>query len=143
MRASSSPRRPGGDESAALALELFVRRAAAGIAGSATVLPGIDAVVFTSGIGEHSGLIRHRIVGRLAVPGVRAISDASVESDGVLGEGDDGPLVLRIEAREDLVIAGSVRATLKGGWTTPAPASSTASPISGTERTNNADTCAP
>jgi acetate kinase len=104
-----------GDEPAALALELFIRRAAAGIAASATVLPRIDAVVFTGGIGEHSGPIRHRIVRHLAVLGVGAISDALVESDGVLGERDGGPLVLRIEAREDVVVAGSVRATLKDG----------------------------
>jgi hypothetical protein len=32
----------------------------------------------------------------------------------VLGERDGGPWVLRIEAREDLVIAGAVQATLNG-----------------------------
>jgi len=103
-----------GDESAALALELFVRRAAAGIAASSTALSRVDALVFTGGIGEHSGPIRQRIVGRLAILGVPSISDADVKSDGVLGERDGGPWVLRIEAREDLVIAGAVQATLNG-----------------------------
>jgi len=103
-----------GDESAALALELFVRRAAAGIAASSTALSRVDALVFTGGIGEHSGPIRQRIVGRLAILGVPSISDADVKSDGVPGERDGGPWVLRIEAREDLVIAGAVQATLNG-----------------------------
>jgi acetate kinase len=103
-----------GDASAALALELFVRRAAAGIAASATALSHVDAVVFTGGIGEHSGPLRQRIVGRLSVLGLPAISDATVESDGRLGLRGDGPTVLRVEAREDLVVAGTVRATLRG-----------------------------
>ncbi len=58
-----------GDQRSALALELFVRRAAAGIAGSASALPVLDAVIFTGGIGENSGRIRKRIVDRLAVLG--------------------------------------------------------------------------
>jgi acetate kinase len=103
----------GGDEAAALALELFVRRAAAGIAGSATVLPNVDALVFTGGIGEHSGAIRSRIVRRLAVLGVRAIGDDDVREDMILSEPDRGPAILRIEAREDVVIASSVRAALE------------------------------
>jgi acetate kinase len=103
-----------GDASAALALELFVRRAAAGIAASSTALSRVDAVVFTGGIGEHSGPLRQRIVGRLSVLGLPAISDAPMESDGPLGLRGDGPTVLRVEAREDLVVAGNVQATLRG-----------------------------
>jgi acetate kinase len=104
-----------GDEAAALALELFVRRAAAGIAGSSTALPRIDAVVFTGGIGEHSGPIRKRIVDRLAVLGIRDVGDADVRADTVLSKSENGPAVLRVEAREDIVIAESARAILEAG----------------------------
>jgi acetate kinase len=104
-----------GDQAAALALELFVRRAAAGIAGSSTALPRIDAVIFTGGIGEHSGPIRKRIVDRLAVVGVRDVGDADVREDTVLGKAEDGPAVLRVEAREDVVIAESARAIIEAG----------------------------
>ena len=103
----------GGDQIAALALELFVRRSAAGIAGSSSALPRVDAVIFTGGIGEHSGPIRKRIVDRLAVLGVGEISDADVREDRILGKSDSGPVVLRVEAREDVVIAESARATLE------------------------------
>jgi acetate kinase len=101
-----------GDEAAALALELFVRRAAAGIAASATVLPVLDAVVLTGGIGQHSGPIRARIIDGLAVLGIRKIPDIEVQEDVLLGEPDDRPAVLRVAAREDVVVANSVRALL-------------------------------
>jgi acetate kinase len=101
-----------GDTAAALALELFVRRAAAGIAASATVLPVLDAVVLTGGIGEHSGPIRARIVDGLVVLGIRKIRDIELREDALLGEPDDRPAVLRVAAREDVVVANSVRALL-------------------------------
>ena len=96
-----------GDGRAAMAVQMFVRRAAAGIAGAATALPGLDAIVFTGGIGEHSGPVRRAIVERLGVWGVAPISDEDVEEDAVLSAA--APVaVLRIEAREDMVIAGQV-----------------------------------
>ena len=74
-----------GDRRAKLAIDMFIARAAAGIAAIATTLPRIDALVFTGGIGEHSRLVRDGILSRLSTLGqVRA---------------------LRIEAREDAVIA--------------------------------------
>jgi acetate kinase len=102
-----------GDEAAALALELFVRRAAAGIAASASVLPVLDAVVLTGGIGEHSAPIRARIVERLAVLGVRKIAGKDVPEDALLTASDERPAVLRVTAREDVVIAACVRAVLE------------------------------
>lgn len=104
-----------GDEAAALALELFVRRAAAGIASSATALPILDAVVFTGGIGERSGPIRARIVDTLAVLGVGRIRDVDLREDALVSAPGDRPAVLRVAAREDVVIANSVRALLETG----------------------------
>lgn len=92
-----------GDRDAALALEMFVDRAAQGIAAAATALPRLDALVFTGGIGEHAGELRARIVGRLAVLGLPALEAGETGDDRVLA--GRGPAVLRIAAREDLVIA--------------------------------------
>ncbi len=94
-----------GDDRAALALELFVRRAAAGIAAAATELPRLDAIVFTGGIGEHAAPIRARIVARLGVLGLASLSPVGVDHDAVLSAGGASPAVLRIEAREDIVVA--------------------------------------
>jgi acetate kinase len=94
-----------GEERAVLALELFVRRTAAGIASVATELPRLDAIVFTGGIGEHAGPIRARIVARLGALGLRPLPAAGADHDAVLSAGGDSPAVLRIEAREDIVVA--------------------------------------
>lgn len=103
-----------GDEASALALELFVRRSASGIAAAASALPALDAIVFTGGIGENAGSIRARIVDRLGVLGVDPIEPLDVAEDASLttfGAGSTArryPAVLRIEAREDVVIAEAV-----------------------------------
>ncbi len=99
-----------GDGRAALALQMFVRRAASGIAAAATALPTLDALVFTGGIGEHAGSVRAAIVGRLGVLGLGSIPAAEAEGDAVLSAVGAGPGVLRIEAREDLVIASHAAA---------------------------------
>lgn len=101
-----------GDADAGLALELFVRRAAAGIAASSTSLADLDAIVFTGGIGTNSGTVRTRIVDRLAVLGVGKIPSVDVESDSRLGDSGGGPAVLRVLAREDVVIAREVMRAL-------------------------------
>jgi acetate kinase len=56
---------------AAEAIELFASRAAREVAALATSLGGIDALVFTAGIGENDADIRSRICRRLEWIGVR------------------------------------------------------------------------
>ena len=103
-----------GDERARLALELFVRRVAAGIAAATTALPRLDALVFTGGIGEGSAVVRLSVCARLATLGIAGVEARDVAIDAVLdGRRGGGPAVLRVEAREDLVVAGEVRALLR------------------------------
>ncbi len=94
-----------GDDAATLALAVFVRRAAECIAAATTSLPALDAIVFTGGIGENASGVRARIVARLASVGVGPIPERQVGEDAVLSAGGTGPAVLRIEAREDLIVA--------------------------------------
>jgi acetate kinase len=54
-----------GDERARLALEVFDRTVAKTIAGYVSVLGGVDLLVFTGGIGEHSERTRLGVCGRL------------------------------------------------------------------------------
>lgn len=56
----------GSEAPARLAVDYFVYRAAREIGGLAAVLGGLDALVFTAGIGEHSAEIRARIAGACA-----------------------------------------------------------------------------
>jgi acetate kinase len=94
-----------GDEPATLALAIFVRRAAEFIAAAATSLASLDGIVFTGGIGENAAAIRSRIVARLGSIGVAPIDERPVGEDAVLGSPGRRPAVLRIEAREDLIVA--------------------------------------
>lgn len=93
-----------GDARAALAIRLYVRRAAAGIAAAATTLAAVDAIVFTGGVGEHAGSVRARICERLHILGVSVPSDAD-NGEGVLTMGAPGPAILAVHSREDVVIA--------------------------------------
>ena len=94
-----------GDGPAALALRIFVTRAAECIAAAATSLPAVDAIVFTGGIGENAARIRARIVARLAPLGVAPIPEQAVAEDTALSAPHSSPAVLRIVAREDLIVA--------------------------------------
>ena len=54
------------DENAKFALDYFALKAAQGIAAMAVSLGGLDALVFTGGIGEHARNVRDMILGRLS-----------------------------------------------------------------------------
>jgi acetate kinase len=94
-----------GNRRARLAIDMFVSRAAAGIAAAATALPRLDALVFTGGIGEHSGSVRSAIVRRLAPLGLGALPATDVRNDAVISSSGSAVALLRVEAREDAVIA--------------------------------------
>ncbi|HEY8134590.1 MAG TPA: acetate/propionate family kinase [Candidatus Limnocylindrales bacterium] len=95
----------GGNARARLAIDIFVRRAAAGIAVAATSLLRLDAVVFTGGIGEHAADVRAQIVARLGPLQLEPLGEPVGSGDGLLSAPEAGIAVLRVAAREDIVIA--------------------------------------
>ena len=103
-----------GNHRAQLAVDMFVGRAAAGIAAVATALPRLDALVFTGGIGEHSPRIRSAIVRRLTLLGLRPVSPRDFREDAVISQRGSSVAVLRVEAREDAVIARQATGLLEG-----------------------------
>jgi len=94
-----------------LALDVYVYRIAAAVAAMATALGGLDAVVFTAGVGEHSAPVRREICGRLAFLGVELDEDAneSAEPDCEIGAAGSAVRIVVVRAREELVIAREVR----------------------------------
>jgi acetate kinase len=66
-----------GESSATEAVELFCERAARETASLAAALGGLDAVVFTAGIGEHAPTIRARIAAKLAWLGLELDGEAN------------------------------------------------------------------
>jgi acetate kinase len=101
-----------GDPDAELALAVFAHRVAAAVAAMAVAAGGLDALVFTAGIGEGSSGIRARICGRLGLLGVAldpALNEHATPDCDLAATG--APVrVLVVAAREELVIARAVRA---------------------------------
>ncbi len=64
-----------GDERCRRALQAFTHRVRKYIGSYAAVMGGVDAIVFTGGIGENSALARHRIAQRLDFLGARIDED--------------------------------------------------------------------
>jgi acetate kinase len=103
-----------GDSPARLALDVYVHRVRAGIAAMAAALGGIDALVFTGGVGEHSPEVRALAVEGLRFLGVEldATRNDDTQGDGEIGAEGAQVRTLVLTAREDLEIARQVRAVL-------------------------------
>ena len=106
-----------GQEPARTALDVYLHRLRAGIAAMAAALDGLDALVFTAGVGENAPAVRAGAAAGLDFLGVAldpernrtARPDANVSTPGA-------PVhTLVIAAREDLEIARQVREVLDGG----------------------------
>ena len=97
---------------AAEAVELFCRSVAKEIAAAATVLDGLNAIVFTAGIGEHSATIRQRICERLAWMGVQLDPNANANSEMRLHAADSTIEVFKLHTDEETIIANHTAALL-------------------------------
>jgi acetate kinase len=102
------------DDAASLALDVYVHRLRAGIAAMAASLGGLDALVFTGGVGENSAVVRARACAGLGFLGVSLEPglNGSNEGDGCIGALGADVAVLVVAAREDLEIARQVRELL-------------------------------
>jgi acetate kinase len=107
-------RSAAGDEEAVLALDVYLHRLRSGIASMAAAMDGLDAIVFTGGVGERSAEVRRRAAEGLEFLGV------VIDPERNRAEGGDRRIdapgcrvgTLVVEAREDLEIARQVRAAL-------------------------------
>jgi len=107
-------RAAGGDEIALMALDVYHHRLRACAAAMTAALGGLDALVFTGGIGEHDPAVRSRLAADLSFLGVAVDDDRNSEARGdadISGEGSEVQ-VLVITAREDLEIARGARSAL-------------------------------
>jgi acetate kinase len=96
-----------GHERAKLAFDIYVHRLRAAIGGMAAVLGGIDALVFTAGVGENSPEVRAAACSGLEFLGIR-LSDrtnARPSLDQDISTTDSSVRVLVIRAEEDWAIA--------------------------------------
>ncbi|TPI54496.1 MULTISPECIES: acetate/propionate family kinase [unclassified Mesorhizobium] len=100
------------DPRAAEAIDLFTFRIAREIAAMGATLQGIEALVFTGGIGEHSWQIREAVCERLRWLDVLLDANANRSGKGrITGEGSAVD-VYAIATNEELIIARQVLATV-------------------------------
>lgn len=94
------------------AVDLFTLRAAQQVAMMAATLGGLECLVFTGGVGEHSKEIRSAIGERLAWLGVRIDAPANDAASERISSGDSSVDVLVIPTNEELTIARHCAAVL-------------------------------
>jgi acetate kinase len=108
LERSSSP-------DAELAFRVFSHRVASSIAAMTASLDGIDALVFTAGIGEGSARVRRDVCGRLGFLGIeldvdansRAVPDVDVNAPGAAVR------IVVLHAREDVVAARAASSLIR------------------------------
>ncbi|HET7721581.1 MAG TPA: acetate/propionate family kinase [Acidimicrobiales bacterium] len=94
-----------------LAFAVYVHRLRREIAAMAAALGGLDALVFTGGVGEHQPAVRAAAGAGLGFLGVQVDADrnAATTGDGEIGAAGAPVRTLVVTAREDLEISRQVR----------------------------------
>jgi acetate kinase len=98
------------DPYAAEAIELFVYRIVRELGSLVAALGGLDALVFTGGIGEHSAEIRARICRQATWLGMRLDERANAAGGPMISESAGSVSVLALQTNEEYVIARHTRA---------------------------------
>lgn len=102
-----------GDHDAALAVGVYVHRLVAGIASMAAAAEGIDALVFSGGVGENAHAIRRLAAARLHFLDVAIDDEANtVARPDAEITGASRVRVFLLAAREDIEVARAVRTAL-------------------------------
>lgn len=98
-----------GDVAALLALTVFTRSVTKAIGGFAWLMGGVDAIVFTGGIGEHDAETRAEVLAGSEVSINPELNHAGGTGVRLLTASDTKTAVFAVPAQEDLVIALHVR----------------------------------
>jgi acetate kinase len=100
------------DPHAAEAIDLFCYRAKKYVGAYAAALQGLDALVFTGGIGERAPAIRERICGGLEFLGIHLDAARNAANAPVISATGSRVNVRVIQTNEDLMIVQHVKAVL-------------------------------
>lgn len=92
--------REGDDRAAALAVDVFCHAVRRAIGAHVATLGGLDAVVFTGGIGEHAAAIRQRVCDRLTVLGLSIDTARNFAQADVISS-ESAPVIIRIIAADE------------------------------------------
>jgi acetate kinase len=105
-----------GEREAQLGVDVYLHRLRAGIAAMAAALGGLDALVFTGGVGEHAPAVRSGAADGLEFLGIALHPGANEAAVGDREVGAAGAAVrtLVLHAREDLEMARQARLVAGG-----------------------------
>jgi acetate kinase len=103
-----------GESRSRLALDVYLHRLRGCIGSMASALGGLDALVFTGGVGERSSQVRALACEGLEFLGVKLADELnrSASPDAIVSPADSQVATLVVAAREDLEIAREVRGVL-------------------------------
>jgi acetate kinase len=101
------------------ALDVYVHAVAGAVARMAASAGGLDALVFTAGVGEGSAWVREHVCARLRFMGVELDREANrrAQTDAELSAPGSRVAVHVVRAREEVVIARAARRELARGAT--------------------------
>lgn len=91
-------------ERARLALALYIRRIVREIGAFAAVLGGLDALVFTAGVGEHNAFVRERVCRELTFLGAH-LDEAANAADAFVISRPDSRVLIGVEPTNEEWIA--------------------------------------
>ncbi len=102
--------REGSDPRAAEALAVFVHQARKFVGAFAAVLGGLDALVFSGGVGENAAVLRARICADFGYLGMKLDPDKNAGNAPVLSQPGSSVVVHLVPADEEGVLADVTRA---------------------------------
>ena len=96
-----------GNKQAQIALDVFCYRVAKYVGSYVAAMNGVDAIVFTAGIGENDGYVRNQVCSYLGYLGITVDADANSKrgEEIVISTADSKVKVLVIPTNEELAIA--------------------------------------
>jgi acetate kinase len=106
-----------GHERAKLAFDIYIHRLQSGIGAMVAVLGGIDAVIFTAGVGENSPAVRAAVCENFEYLGLRLdpVKNLQCSPDQNIAAPDLSVQVLVVRAQEDWAIASYCWELKRGG----------------------------
>ena len=110
-----------GNQNAQLALEIYAHRVRQAIGALTVTMGGIDALIFTAGIGEHASAVRQSICAGLDCLGLEldAAANASRRPDADIAIEASRARILIVATREDVTMLREVVAVLGGQESSP------------------------
>ncbi|MBQ9815603.1 MAG: acetate kinase [Lachnospiraceae bacterium] len=104
-----------GNEQAKAAMDAFVHRVVSYVGGYIAVMGGVDAIVFTAGIGENDKGVRKAVIEKFGYLGVKLDEEAnnSREDEVIISTPDSKVKVLKVATNEELMIARDTLALAK------------------------------